>query len=503
MNTPSDPKQPRRRWHPGDGPTRALKRLTRGVGRAAAAFAGDTSGAVMILTALMALVLMGFAGLAVDVGGWYATKRSMQSAADAAAMDAGLVLMEKASTTKKVIDAATQTAAANGFDASSGATISVAITNARQSVDVVISKPTTPLFSSVMLGDPVAISANAVATVLAMPICLLSLEKNKAKGLEVRNSSEIFAPNCAFQVNSRDDKASQITDRIKDPGVTEDNPINVLCYAPDGSEFPCTKRSWVQAAAICITGDHVDDYSAGYSPTPKTGPSNCPPVADPLVGLAPPSYSGCDENDLELNNVTTTLGPGVYCNGLTIKGTSNVEFLPGVYIIEGGRFKVENTSSVHGEGVGFYLANGAKIEFKNDASVSFSAPTAGDMAGILFFQQRNKKDENKFDAMYISRLEGTIYFPDGTFKSKAKNCKKIPKAPKKSKKCKGKLEGKCKSKKSGSVTWIAEDSAFTVLIARKVKVDDNTCLALNTDYVGGGVPVVFPEEMGTLVQLTR
>ena len=53
-------------------------------------FAGDRSGAVLIYTGFSIAVLFGVGGMAVDAGMWYATKRSAQSAADAAALAGAL-----------------------------------------------------------------------------------------------------------------------------------------------------------------------------------------------------------------------------------------------------------------------------------------------------------------------------------------------------------------------------------------------------------------------------
>jgi len=46
----------------------------------------DDSGAVLVLTALVIVILLGFAALVVDMGYWYNVRRQLQSAADAAAL---------------------------------------------------------------------------------------------------------------------------------------------------------------------------------------------------------------------------------------------------------------------------------------------------------------------------------------------------------------------------------------------------------------------------------
>ena len=77
-------------------------------------FAKDSSGGVMIYTAVASAVMLGMVGLSVDVGYWYQSKRDMQSAADAAAMAA---ILEKArgATDAEIRSRAKETAALNGY----------------------------------------------------------------------------------------------------------------------------------------------------------------------------------------------------------------------------------------------------------------------------------------------------------------------------------------------------------------------------------------------------
>lgn len=432
MNTRSDPKQPRRRRHPGVGPARALERLGRAFGRAAAALWSDVTGAVMAMTAVMFMVIVGFTGLAIDVGDWYATKGSMQNAADAAAISAGIELGASGAGGDQVTIAARQAAAGNGFDPNDGAQVVVAIGADGRSVNVMISKPSPTLLAGLFLGDSVTISASATASMVAGPTCLLSLEETASKGLWLDSNSRVDAAGCSIQVNSTNPVASRIKSNAS-----------------------------VTADAICIAGGYQDNSNGAYAPTPETGSTDCPPVSDPLAAMAPPPYSGCDYDALEVDDVTTTLGPGVYCDGLKIKGNADVEFLSGEYIIEGGDFLVDSDSVVQGAGVGFYLTGGATIEFKNNVVVDFSAPTDGPLAGILFFQDRNDTGTNRFDSNSINRLEGTIYFPNGRFNS-------------------------------DSDAVIAADSAFTVLIARRIELGSNARLVMNADYTASDVPVVLP-----------
>ena len=78
------------------------------------AFWENTSGGVLIYTAIGMAVFLGTAGLAVDVGHWYATKRSVQSAADATAL-AGALEVARGTTDATMRIMAKADSAKNGY----------------------------------------------------------------------------------------------------------------------------------------------------------------------------------------------------------------------------------------------------------------------------------------------------------------------------------------------------------------------------------------------------
>jgi uncharacterized membrane protein len=74
--------------------------------------AADESGVVSIMAAIVMTTMIGFAAITIDVGSWYATQRSLQKAADVAALAAAYDLSID---TLSPANAATLTLAANGF----------------------------------------------------------------------------------------------------------------------------------------------------------------------------------------------------------------------------------------------------------------------------------------------------------------------------------------------------------------------------------------------------
>ncbi len=78
-------------------------------------FLRDTSGTVYVTVGLMCFGLFGMAGLGVDVGLWYTTSRTVQSAADAAAIGGAYEALAGGGATA-IANAAKDSAERNGID---------------------------------------------------------------------------------------------------------------------------------------------------------------------------------------------------------------------------------------------------------------------------------------------------------------------------------------------------------------------------------------------------
>lgn len=116
-------------------------------------------GYAAVLTALILVPLLGFAGFAVDVGAWYSRASSLQRAADAAAL-AGVVWQPDLS---QATAAATAEAARNGFtDGVDGISVTVTDTGDNQLTVEIVDTDADLYFSSLFV-DTVTIGRQAVA----------------------------------------------------------------------------------------------------------------------------------------------------------------------------------------------------------------------------------------------------------------------------------------------------------------------------------------------------
>ena len=76
-------------------------------------------------------------------------------------------------------------------------------------------------------------------------------------------------------------------------------------------------------------------------------------------------------------------------------------------------------SIVSGTEVGFFLtgSDDAALKFDSNTQVSFTAPTSGEMQGVLFYGDRDYEAHHVFDSNVAAVVDGAFYFPNGRFES--------------------------------------------------------------------------------------
>ncbi|MEL6962893.1 MAG: TadG family pilus assembly protein [Pseudomonadota bacterium] len=243
------------------------------------------------------------------------------------------------------------------------------------------------LFASVFGNDTLEVAASAVAGKRSS-MCIQSLEPDAADGLGIDIAANIEALNCTVQVNSRHDYA-----------------------------FRIWLGSKIVADGLCVTGGAYLSGWATISPEPTLG---CPPQPDPLIDLKAPEVGGCDHHDKVLMAHHGNLEPGVYCGGLKVMGDSDLTLAAGVYVIKDGPLGVFDTSKLRGEGITFFLTGeDGLIRLDDNSTLTLTAPTDGDMAGILVFQDRDFGGHHLWDSKAPTELHGTIYLPEGQLLSQS------------------------------------------------------------------------------------
>lgn len=353
-------------------------------------------GFVLLLLAVSALVLFGFVGLSVDVGYIHLARTRQQAAADAAAMAA--VHEVTAGRSANVAAAARLASQQNGFtDGVNGVTVTVNkppssgdYSADNSATEVILAANASTFFMRTFGLTSVLVRTRAVSRPAPDPNCIYILDPADNDALKMGGTSAINA-SCGIYVNSTHEKA-----------------INV------GSS------ACLNATSIKVVGGFYHNSSCPMTPTPTTGVD---PVPDPLASLPAPAVGGCTQSKYEVDGVSVTASPGVYCEGITVKNGGRLTLLPGVYIISGkGLTMGGNTSRLTGSGVMIYNTSGNGYAFDrvdiNAGTVQLSGPTSGPYSGILYFEDRaapSGKDVT-MDNLVNSYLEGAIYTKNNKFR---------------------------------------------------------------------------------------
>ncbi|AMV38171.1 pilus assembly protein TadG-related protein [Planctomyces sp. SH-PL62] len=357
---------------------------------------GARRGAVAVVAAFCLIPLIGVLALVFDAGLLMAECRRAQAAADSAsfaaicAYQAAVVANNGQSPQAAAVAAAQDYAAANGFSAGPGATVTVRspISPSRYAgrtgaFEVVIVSHQPRFFSAIWGGAPIDVSARAVSYLKpnAPPAVVLLNAKDQAS-LSVAGSARIIAPG-EVQVKSNHLKAATINN-----------------------------MGYVEAPVLRIGGG-LDLYSG--SNTDKVGSvqpwSDPAAIVDPRASLARPTTSGLATRQAPSGwNPTNPfpIDPGVYENGLNLSsGGMNYTLNPGVYYIRNGDFVVSNGVRATGNGVMIYLDNG-NLSIQGGNGTTLNPPTSGPYEGISIFQ---RSDKNPVTGDYTPR---TISIANGT-----------------------------------------------------------------------------------------
>lgn len=360
-------------------------------------------GQALVLAALGMIVLLMMAGLGVDVGYLKYQKQQMQKAADAAAVAgaSALITYSGQNDQSKIRAAAISDATANGFPNGQGG-ISVVVNNPPKTtgdpfldrpdyVEVIVSQSRPTFFMRLAGYNSVTVSSRAVATVSSSASgCVYTLSPTAAGDFVVSPGTQISA-NCGILVASNSGQA------VEDKSTLSNN---------------------VLASSVGVVGDCMGCGSWASQPI-----EGIAPFSDPLANLPAPTVPGqCDHNSFQVSAGHNKLSAGTYCGGISIMGYNGpVTFGPGTYYLEGGGLQVFGTPTLNGNGVTFYNTtapgggNYQPIQIYGTPSGTLSAPTSGDLAGILFFTDRNIPYSSS-NANYINGTggviyTGTLYFP--------------------------------------------------------------------------------------------
>ncbi|OMQ38823.1 TadE/TadG family type IV pilus assembly protein [Ensifer sp. 1H6] len=232
--------------------------------------------------------------------------------------------------------------------------------------------------------------------------CILALHPTASRAFEVSGSATVDTSGCTITSDSSDAQSIYLSGSAT---------LKAECLYATG------KVSATLANLELACGKAVE----GVPPIPDPFRFKKMPTTGSWVNL-----SGCGQNFVaggggngDCNGTSKTpnnapagytveLKPGTY-GGLEIKG--GVLLRPGSYIINGGTLKLASQSVLTGEGVTFFLMNGAQLDIHGGSTFKITPSLTGDWAGFSIVAARNNTETAVINGNSASSLAGIIYMP--------------------------------------------------------------------------------------------
>lgn len=353
-------------------------------------------GQVIIFTLLCMTCLFGFVALASDVGILLKARRTVQTAADAAAM-AGAAEINYTTTDSTTVDAVAKAAAStNGY---TNGTNNVTITTSGSSgpstgphagntayVEVVISQPVQTLFMKFFSKSSMTVGARAVAGLAAVnDSCIYITSPSAQPAMHLQGSFNLNAPHCGILINSNQTGALDFTGgNGKNQGVLDAGAVGVVGTA--------TGKTSDSTATINQNIGQFSDPMGSITPPDPSNLTCSAPTGGVLSGTIPAPSGGvaCYSGNVTVGagGVTTTLGTGTYVftGNVTFAGAVN-SGTGGVTIDLNSGSLTENTGSalnLVAPTTGTYHDTVIMAPSTNTGTLNFSIGDAtGSITGII------------------------------------------------------------------------------------------------------------------------
>lgn len=209
-----------------------------------------------------------------------------------------------------------------------------------------------------------------------MESCILALHPSNARSFTVSGSSNVDLTECTVVANSASEQAIYIAGNaqfkakclISHGGISLHNSVNLAC------DTPATRAPIV-----------ADPYAHKQLPEAGDYPARLVPQAA-KVALLPGRY-----REMKLG-VAAALAPGYY-------------------FIDGGKLQITDSAIVIGEGVTFFLINGAELDIHGEAVINLSPSTKGTWAGFLIVAEHDNTQRAVINGNSNSSMTGIIYMP--------------------------------------------------------------------------------------------
>lgn len=214
------------------------------------------------------------------------------------------------------------------------------------------------------------------------------------------------------------------------------------------------------------TAEAVGSASGQINPAPQTG---APPIPDPFANLNLKIPPTCNPLDLLYDLGVNILLPGVHCGNVTVRQNSTAILLPGNHYFMKGILSLQQNATLQGSDVVLIFDSASHFVFQDNSQIKLQGRQSGPFAGFVIATTPSNTGVFSITSDSARLLLGTIYLPNATLSV------------------------------SGNSTSVADQSAWTVIIAKGLLLTGSPDLVINSSYSSTSVPVptgVGPSSQG-------
>lgn len=224
------------------------------------------------------------------------------------------------------------------------------------------------------------------------------------------------------------------------------------CMVHSNADISVSSTAWLQAAMVQSSG-----LATGrISPEPQ---QSAPAIDDPFkdMVIAPPP-SLCLPVDVLLSIGLNVLPPGVHCGRYIAGKDTTLKLQPGEHYFK-GQLVLQQNAILQGTDVVLVFDDTSMFNFQDSSQVNLTGRTSGAFAGFVMATTRKNTKQFMISSDSARQLLGTVYIPEATLLV------------------------------TGTKNKIADESAWTVIVAKAITTQGSPNLVINSNYAGSSVPV--------------
>lgn len=224
------------------------------------------------------------------------------------------------------------------------------------------------------------------------------------------------------------------------------------CLVQSNGDLSAAGASKVVAGSLRTVGR----ASGNVTPLPVT---DVPAISDPFASIPIEAPSLCTDVSIQLGGGTTTLNPGVHCGNINVLGSGTLQLNPGEHYFTGSVFSLGGNVTLKGTDVVVILKNPLSPVISGNVVISIEGRKSGPLAGFALITDRSFTGTLTISSVNAKKILGTIYLPKATLSV------------------------------SGFSSKVADQSDWTIVVAKAVSIAQNATLVINSNYAASSVPL--------------